>query len=172
MSWLAPKLRHKIQLLKGIQTPNAIGGFDLTFQLLTRIWAQTKVFFEDSSTGGIAIVRGVGISDLETHEFKVRYSAVIGITERGLTDAFSPSEFSSYASAGLSKEFDKSFDSQFDSVIDMDPVKSDYFIFLESGTRTKGRLFRINRIVRDENFKEYLKIKCYLIDERGVGYAS
>jgi len=144
---LAYLLKHRIQICKGVQTPNSSGGYDQTYETLSTIWAAiTKA----KNIGQFAkYIRGEAITDkIPTHEFKVRWVAV----------------------QNFGREYLSAFSTAFDSIADLMPLKSDYFIFLESGSNVKGRLFKIMELSRDENNKEYIDIKAMEIEEKGSGW--
>lgn len=145
--WLAPKLGRKIQILKSVQTENEDGGFDITYETLLTVWAG----IEPVKTGFnkyIQAIRGETISNIETHEFIVRKSAVWK----------------------LGQETAKSFSAAFKSMGDIAPIKSDMFIFMNEGSSVKGRLFQVTSIMRDEERDEYLKFRCMELEEHGTGY--
>ena len=72
----------------------------------------------------------------------------------------------------LGKSFTKGFSSGFDSIEDLAPLKSQYYLFLQRGSTSKGRLFRIHGIMDANERREYLKIDAEEIEERGTGYPS
>ena len=160
MSFIAHKLKHRIQILEVNDEPNSAGGYTRAYNQLARIWAEVKLINPNSIISGIANVRGVNISDSDSHEFVVRFSSAVGMV--------------SGSTKGLSREFDLAFSASFDSMLDTDPVKREYFIFLEdgAGNRTRGRLFKINRMQRDEVYKKFIKIKTTQMEEQGTGFAS
>ena len=108
MTWMADKLNKRIQIRKGVQTPNSNGGYDRSYTTLTTIWAGLN---EVSGTfrNFVEVIRGESISAYDTHEFLVRNSAIKklgqGFEEKGFSDGF-------------------------DAIEDISSVKSDYFIFL------------------------------------------
>lgn len=161
MSFIAHKLKHRAQILKSENEPNPTsGGFDRSYTQLTRIWCGLKVINEQSIVSGTSNVRGQNISLIDTHEFLMRYSSVIG-TIIGSTQ-------------GLSRAFSSGFSKGFDSILDTDPIKREYFLFLEDGggNTQRGRLFRINRVIRDENYKKYFRIKATQLEEQGTGFQA
>ena len=158
MSFLAKKLKHRIIIKKGVDTPNFKGAFTRSYTELIRLWSGIKVLNPDGFMSGLAVVRGQTTSNLETHEFKVRYNSVVNHNINA-----NPS------TEGLGRSFNVGFQSSFDSILDLDPIKSDYFVFVESGSRTYGRLFKILRVIRDDNNKEWLNIRCSQIEEQGSG---
>ena len=151
MSFLAPDLKHRIEIQKTVfddDTPNLSGGFDRSYKTLTTVWAGIKgvKLFSDFA----AVIRGESLSDQDTHEFKVRFSSV----------------------EKLGSEFDASFSADFDSIPDLNPLKSDYFIFLRAGSSVKGRRFKIVRLRRDENHREFLLFRCREVEEVGTGFPA
>lgn len=148
MSFLASKLRHRIQIQKAVQTENDDGGFDQTYETLATVWAGIQPL--KGIREYVSIIRGESLANVETHEFIVRHSAVWN----------------------LGKQFSKAFSSDFDSIADLEPFKSDMFIFVQQGSTYKGRLFQIVNIKLDEERKEYIKFRALQIEEQGTGYAS
>lgn len=147
MSWLAPKLKHKIQIRKAVQDENDItGGFTRSYETLTTVWAGIR---ETSEYGRyISSVRGEAVDDkLVTHEFIVRHVAV----------------------KNLGKAYASGFAAGFDSIEDLNPLKSDHFIFLQNGSAVRGRLFQIVDAKRDDDRKEWFKFRCKEIEEHGTG---
>ncbi len=98
---------------------------------------------------GSAYVRGEQINESITHELKVRKSAV----------------------SSLGRNFAKGFASGFDSMEDLSSLKADYFLFVERGSTSKGRLLRIHNVIDNKEQREYLKVFAEEIEERGTGWA-
>ena len=147
MSWQVPKLKHRIQIRKTTQAPNEdTGGFDRGYETLLTVWAGMKE--ASSYTKYVSYIRG-GKTDekLVTHDFFVRYVAV----------------------KNLGKAFTSAFSSGFDSIEDLNPLKSDYFIFLQNSSTVKGRLFQIVDAMRDDDRKEWFKFRTKEIEEHGTG---
>jgi hypothetical protein len=152
VTWLTPKLKHRIQIKQAVDTPveeDAFGDVALerSYRILTTIWAAIKeeTDFHRSFT---KVERGnTNLDEGESHEFTVRRAAVME----------------------LGKAFASGFSGGFDSIADLKPLKSDYFIFLFGNSTSRGRLFRISRIKVDENNREYFKIKTIEIEEQGTG---
>lgn len=151
MSWLAPKLKHRIQLQKVVQDPNIFGSFDKEYETLTTIWAGMKETTNNDRFIETIRAQNSDIDiDTPTHEFFVRYAAV----------------------KSLGKAFTSGFSSGMDSIEDLNPLKSDYFIFLQSGSSIKGRLFQVLDAKRDDDRKEWFKFRAIEIEERGTGAAE
>ena len=147
MNYLASKLKYRIEIRKGVQEPNDIGGFDRSYEVLKTIWAEVKES-KSVSSGFIAAIRGQTVNNSPSHEFIVRQSSIIS----------------------LGKEFGSSpFATDFNSVSDVNPIKADYFIFLKANGNT-GRLFKIIGTKRDEANKDKFCFKAKEIEEHGTGY--
>ena len=150
MSFLAPKLRHRIQIQKPTQTPNEeTGGFDRGYSTLTTVWAAMEEMTDYNKY--TSYIRGGSTDEkVSTHKFFVRYVAV----------------------KNLYKSFTSAFSGGYDSIEDINPLKSNLFIFLQNGTNIKGRLFQIVDISRDDERKEWLKFRTKVVEEQGTGYAE
>lgn len=146
MTWLAPQLDKRIEIRQPIQTPNDEAGMDRSYLTLTTIWAGIKPV--SMSAAQAAYIRGEQISEVETHEFIVRRSAV----------------------SSLGRDFSTAFSDDFDSIEDLSPLKSNWFIFLRKGSTTRGRLFKIHRVLDKNERGEYLVIRVEEIEEHGTGY--
>jgi hypothetical protein len=169
MSYIAGKLKHRIHIMQGVDTPNERGGFSRSYKKLITLWAGKR------STGNfIYQIRSMNNdsmnSSADTDEFFVRFDAVVSKFNRTFDVDFGES-FDSNENNGLSRQFDQSFDNGFDSLIDMYPIKADYFIFLTNGNSDayRGRRYKINRIIRDDNTKELVVMRCTEIEEVGLG---
>lgn len=145
MTWLAHRLRERIEIRKATQIPNDAGGMDRGYTTLITIWAGIKPIA--LTTAQTAYIRGKQIEDIETHEFIVRRAAV----------------------SSLGCAFAKVFANAFDSVGDLAPLKSEWFIFLKRGM-VKGRTFKISRGVDNNEQGEFLRIKAREVEETGTGY--
>jgi head-tail adaptor len=170
MAWMANKLRNRIQLKYAVQTPESSGGLDKTYVKLLRLWAEI-IHMRTTSTNnmGYEAWRNVSADDVETHQFKVRYGSTISKTVRAFAGGFDDGYDSKYTD-GLSRAFSLGYSTAFNSILDMDPIKANYFVFLENGSQIKGKLFRIRRIIFDEIHKEWILINCSAVDERGTGF--
>jgi hypothetical protein len=134
-----------MQIREAVQTPNAIGGYDRTYNTLTTVWGDIRPTREYA-----AFVRGVQIGEYETHEITMRLSAV----------------------EHLNAEFDSAFGDGTASLPDVNPIKSTFFIFVEKASSTHGRLFKVKRVKMDETFKEYIKLFVEEVEEHGTGYTE
>lgn len=160
MTWIAPQLDRRVQVLMPTQRPNEAGGFDFGFGVpfgdsfeygsfgymapLLTIWAGLKPV-----TPG-QYIRGEQIGEGVTHEFKIRRGAV----------------------ASLGRTFGKGFGGGFDSIEDLAPLKTDYFLFLQRSSTVKGRLFRIKNVKDNDERREYLRVQAEELEERGTGYPA
>ncbi len=141
---LAYKLKDRIQIRRGIQTPNDSGGYDLSYETLATVWAEIKSLGAQNK-----YIRRVALTDkIASHEIIVRWIAV----------------------QNFGKEYSKAFSTGFDSIGDMMPLKSDYFIFLQRGSTIKGRLFKVMELDRDEKNLEYLIMRVMEQEEQGTGF--
>jgi len=148
MSWMVPKLKHRIQIRQPVQTPNDAGGYTRSYTTALTVWAEIKPV---SVMGAyVAYTRGESVDTLPSHECTVRLTAV----------------------KSLGKSYTSGFSTGFDSIEDLAPLKNDYFIFLEAGSATKGRLFRIVDLKRDEENSEFLKFRVQEIEEQGTGFPT
>ena len=69
----------------------------------------------------------------------------------------------------LFRSFAISFSDAFDSIEDLNPLKSYYFIFLQRGSTVKGRLYQIEAVEKDDEFREHILFRCKEIEEKGTG---
>jgi hypothetical protein len=168
MAWLAPKLRNRIQIWRGIQTPRSDGGFDLTYKKLVRLWAKLD-YVRTGNVAGYYPIRGTNDEVYESHRFVVRYSSVIGKTHKGMGDGFG-NGYDSWSTNALGTAFTNAFGEGTDSVIDMNPIKADYFVFLERENQYRGKLFRITKVIPDDVHSRMITLKCMEEEERGTGY--
>ena len=141
--WMAPKLNRRVQILKSVQTENAItGNLDISYQKLSTVWAEIKPV-----SAYIRAIRGEQTQQGETHKFIVRRSAIINL--------------------GISYDF--GFSGGFKNMADLNQIKSDMFLFLQQESTVKGILFRVVGIERDDTHKEFLNIVAQEIEEHGTG---
>ncbi len=147
MSWLAAKLNRRIQIRKGVQTEDEYGGFSQTYETIATIWAKVQPL--KGIREYVSIIRGEALADVETHDFLVRAVALWS----------------------LGKEFSTGFGGGYNNILDIEPLKSDMFIFLEEGSAIKGRLFRVVDIKLDEDRREFVKFRGRQVEEQGTGYA-
>ena len=106
MTWLVPQLKERVQIGFPVQTANADGGADFSFDTLLTIWMSMKpVTFKES---GSKYIRGEQVNEAITHEFSCRSIAV----------------------ASLGKEFGLGFGDSFKFMASLVPLKSDYFSLL------------------------------------------
>lgn len=144
MAWMAPKLKHRVQIGKGTMTPDMdTGGFSFSFESLITCWAGV-----DKVSDYIRAIRGVNTSGAPSHKFTIRRESV----------------------RYLGRSFSTAFDTGFDNIEDLAPVKADWFLLLESGSTIKGRRFRLVGIERDEVNKEYMRLAGEEMEEIGTGW--
>ena len=169
---MASRLKHRINIIQAIDEPNTYGGFNRSYKKLISLWSGKKQI-----GNYLMMIRSVNTeksnsnSPISTDEFIVRHDSIISKFYRTFADGFSNNGFDSQKSQGMGRSFEIGFDNGFDSLIDMYPVKTDYFVFLQSGNSDayRGRLYKINRIVIDDNTKELAILQCSLMEEQGLG---
>jgi hypothetical protein len=169
MSYIAHELNRRVQILQSVDTPNSSGGFTRSYKKLTRVWCKVKTINEFGILAGITNVRGQNISDFESHELKMRRDSVRSAMSEAFGGAFADG-YDSQGSNGLGKELSSAFDQSFESILDISPIKSEFFVFLEEGSATKGRLLRVKKALLDERNRKYIKLKCCEVEERGTGW--
>ena len=82
MTWLAPKLRHKVQIRQGVDTPNAdTGGNTRTYNHLVTIWAGFEPLTFRTAAAGY--IREQQIEGVATHKFTVRKNTTLGVDFMG-----------------------------------------------------------------------------------------
>ncbi len=162
MSWLAPELNKRVQILTARLSPNEDGGGDLLFgtptggafnsdefnqlaPLLTVWMGMDTVGFKGTGT---KYIRGEQVNEDITHEFKVRSIAV----------------------AQLGKQYSLGFSIAYKFMPNLVGLKSDYYLFVEQGSSVKGRLFRIHNVTDNKEQREYLRVTAEEVEERGVGW--
>ena len=151
MSNLIPKLKHRVEVCKAVQTPNADASVSIAYATLLTCWAGLKPV--SSYVRALRGVNGGSMSEygrygIATHNFVIRKN-----------------------SAQLGFEFSSAFTAAFDSIIDLNPVKSDMFLFLLKGT-SKGRRFKVQAIRHDEMWGEFISIEAEELFEEGTGWGS
>jgi len=148
MTWLAPRLRERIQIREADQDANDDGGFDQTYSTLLTIWAELK---EINFVGrGSEAVGGEQVNEAITHNFTIRRIAV----------------------STLGTNYASGFDTDFDIIADLTNLKTSYYIFVQRSSTTKGRLFRIRSVKDVGERREYLTVGCEEIEEQGTGYPA
>lgn len=172
MSWLTPKLRHRIQLLVPVRVPNAQGGFDRGYRRLLTVWAGIS----DATKFGMLMqyVRGVQVDEATTHEFTVRKVALAGITGDSFDGPFS--DAFRRGVAGIGRDFSIDFGLDFDSIVDHVPIKSEMYMLLQSGPSSlrgqRGRLFRVRNLADVKERGEYMSVHAEEIEAQGFGADS
>jgi hypothetical protein len=156
MGGLARNLKYRCVIQQLSKTPfdgDAPGYYTTappiaeTYTDLKTIWCY--ILPKQSITDFVETIRGQSQEDAVTHEILVRWESV-----RGLGAAFS---------AG--------FDAGFDTVKQINPIKSDYFLFVKSGSDYRGRRFQVMETRWDERNHEYLRLRCKELEEVGTGWA-
>src|SRR3990167_6223510 len=86
MSYLAGKLKHKISIMQGIDTPSDDGSFRRTYQKLVSLWSWKKQLGTY-----ISIIRSQALDEgnkISTDEFGVRYDSIVSRFYRTFTSGF------------------------------------------------------------------------------------
>lgn len=141
--WLAPNLRHRVQIRKPVLTPKSTGSLGTTYTTLGTVWAEVKATSEY-----IKAIRGAQTQGNYTHIFTVRTASIIKI--------------------GM--EFDTGYSSGFKQMKDINQVKSEWFLFMQHGSTTEGTLYRVIGIQRDDDHHEFAKIYGEEMFEKGTGW--
>lgn len=163
MSWLVNKLTHRVQILIPTNRPNDEGGFDFEFgnpfadgfeigdfDFLAPVKTVWMGFNTVGYKGtGSKYIRGKQVSENVTHEFIARHLAV-----------------------SMGECFAEGFDSGFKNMPDLVSMKADYHLFVENGSKVKGRLFRIDSVVNVNEQDEFLSIAAEEIEEKGTGHPA
>ncbi len=142
-AWTAPELRYQVQVREPVQTEEDEGGLILAFTTLKTIWAGITAVSPNK------YVRYSSVEDFDSisHEFLVRRSSV----------------------DDLHTGYTKGYSSGYNSVADLMPLKGTMYFFLEQGSTAKGRLFKIQRPMDEDERRENLLILCEEVEERGTG---
>jgi len=144
VKFLCDELTYRAQLKKPVQTPNdETGGYDISYTTIKTFWLGLQ---EESPH--LNAVRGVNIGEGVTQIGKARYQAL----------------------QSLGAAFNNAFSYAFDSIPDINTVKSNYFIFVQEDSATRGRLFRIMGMARDEKNRQLIKIQMHYVEEQGTGF--
>lgn len=149
---MAPKLKHRLQICTPVQTPSGDGSFATSYEVLATVWAGVKARLQT----GIQFIRSRNPDDDDIGDtlFTVRNSAV------------------EYLGIG----FSSGFSSGCDSIKDINPIKTDYSLFLQSDNditdTVKGRRYKIIGVDRDDDNKEYIRINAKVMEESGTGGAE
>jgi hypothetical protein len=138
---ICQELKKVIQIKTPADTPNSAGGYTRSYNTIKTIWGKLESI--DS-----VYIRGEQINDGATHLLTIRKNAVNSI----------------------GKAFSKAFAISFDVIADINPLKSDYFIFVNDGASYKGRLFKILSMKNDEADNNYIKYKLKEVEEQGTGW--
>lgn len=141
--YLVQKLKHRAHLKIPTQTPNPAGGFDISYSTISSFWMGLE-----NESSYIRAVRSVNTEK--------------NISQIGLA-RFSTFEYL------LGKEFGKGFGEDFTSIPAINPIKGEYFLFLDSKKTTQGRLFRVHGMARDERDHAWVRFELEEIEEQGTG---
>lgn len=166
MKKIAHQLKHRMQILKGTEVPYGI-GIRIEYTRLFRLWGSIKNR-KEQGIHGLQPVRLENTGDVDTHEVLLRYSSIYNRRSQAYGDGFNFA-YNADTSKGAGKEFDTAFSTDFNSIADFNPIKTDMFVYMEGNSPDAGRMFRINRILRDDTYKEWVKLVLTEVEEKGTG---
>lgn len=142
MTYLANKLKRRVEIRKSVQTPNDEGGYDRSYETLLTIWGGVEPIKANP------YIRGTNSEEkTSSHKFTFR----------------------SIALSTLGKTFSFGFSMGFDVIADLNLLKAEFFLFLKKDG-VKGKLFRVNNIKNEGERNEFLTVLAEEIEEYGTGY--
>ena len=139
--WLAPQLNKRIKLFEPSQAEGDEGGLEQTYTELKEIWASIRSVSHNTYMRWSSTEEGSA-----SHEFIILKNTV----------------------SDLHTQFSTAFAGGYDTIADLNPIKSNMYIMLLAGT-TKGRFFKVRRVMNVEENDEYLSMLCEEIEEFGTG---
>jgi len=147
--YIADKLKHRFQIKKTSLDVSDYrsGGLDQSYDTIATIWGAIKPVSENIV---VASIRGVNSEEVVTHIITFRWIAI----------------------KSLGKAFNSGFSEGVKGISDLNPLKTQYYIFKQEGSSVKGRMFRIIGMMRDENNYDYIKVRVREIEEQGTGYGN
>jgi len=148
MSRLLHKLRDRIQVRRTIDDSNDIGGYDRSYETVLTVWGNYKSLATERALPA-EFIRGVNVG-APSHIVTIRRVAV----------------------ESLGKEYSTGFSDGFNTFSDLNIMKSEYFLFIQRGSTTRGQLFRISGYEDVDSRREYLRLKVIEIEEQGTGYQA
>jgi hypothetical protein len=122
--------------------------FLLTYTTVATVWAE--LIDKSGSAAYIMALRGVDADPSQVYDtiFRVRYVAI----------------------KNLGRAFNTAFSDAVDAIEDIDPIKSDYTLFLQVGNNPdRGRRYKVFGSIRDDDHKDYVKIFAKQLEESGTG---
>lgn len=170
MTYLAGRLKKRIDIRVVVQVPNDAGGFTKGFVTVSSIWAEIKSKAQASTANAsnVNYIRGQQVNESVTHEFIVRKIAVRGLRDAGFGSGFSLGM--DKLKNAITRAFNQGFDIGFDSVVDVNAVKGEFYIFMRfEGREDKGRLFRVLSAVDKNEREEFIIVKVREVEEKGTG---
>jgi len=142
MTFLADKLNHRVEIKQPIQTPNADGGYDRSYETLFTIWGGVEPIKYNPYIRGTNSEQGTA-----THKFTFRFTAL----------------------SSLGRAFGLGFGDGFDTIADLNTLKSEYYLFMKKNG-AKGKLFRVKNIKSNAERDEYILVMAEEIEEHGTGF--
>jgi head-tail adaptor len=154
MGMIAPRLNKRVQIQQMDKEAYGTDKYDQwTKAPVSNIYTTLKTVWcyvmETRADDFVEAIRKMNqAEDSPTHKIMVRWESI----------------------KNLNVAFASSFDESYDTLIDIMPLKSDYYLFLEKdGKSYKGRRLKINNIALDEMNSEYVLIRATQIEEVGTG---
>jgi len=146
MRYLAPKLKHRIQI-KQAQQGLGQSRYNREYETVITLWAFIEILNKTGTNFGTESIKYQNIGTEDTHKITLRTSGLLG----------------------LGKSFTSGFSIGVNTIKDENELKANYFIFHQRYSTIRGRLLKINRIMRDEQFNEFVTLRCGEVEEQGTG---
>jgi hypothetical protein len=143
MKFIVDTLKFRAHLKQPVQSANDAGGFDQSYKSILDFWMGLE-----NESAYLRAVRGENTSGE-------------GITQIGIA------RFSTFENLGAA--FAKGYSFGFKRIASINPIKGDYFLFVENGNSYTGRLFKIKGMARDEKDKSWMRMQLQEIEEQGTG---
>lgn len=118
-----------------------------TYKTILSIWCGVM---KSTSSDFIRAIRGVNASDEITHYVWIRHESV----------------------KAIGNEFSSGFSNGMKTMADINPIKAEHFVLLETAVSGRGRRLKIVATSFDEVNREYVVLKCVEQKEVGTGYAN
>jgi hypothetical protein len=144
MTYLADKLKYRVDVQKAIQDPTTPGGYDHSYNTLITVWGGVKPVKRGQ------YLRGVQVGETATHDFIFRKVSFMS----------------------LNMAFTSGFSSGFKIFPSLNDLKTEYFLFVNKWNSIKGKRFRIKSVINNEEDDEFYKVFAEEIEERGTGYPA
>ena len=170
MTFLAAKLKHRVQILVAVRTANAAGGYDKGYRRVGSVWAGVEANERFHSSFNQYIRAQQVDVDVPTHIFMMRHGGLHEISPHAFGLEFGDGPESH--PGGLGRQYGISFGLGFDSIPDLNSVKASWYLMMEDGVSYRGRLFRVlGQQIPTEN-DEYVRIRASEEEEWGTGVSD